>query len=503
MLSDSVPTCRIQKAGSRGRGAVAWAASRGHLPQPAHVDVPSVESPGPGTADAISRIGAPARCRQRLGQPPCDDNARWLSSHPMTVARPPSETLARLQAGGLHGCTHLDLRGAGLTRLPDAVVDLAPTLESLDVSGNALEALPDALACCTRLHTVFASGNRFTRLPTVLGRLPALDTLGFKANRLAEVAPDALAPSLRWLILTDNRIASLPDTLSDCSGLQKLMLAGNRLSRLPLGLHRLQRLELVRLSANAFEQAEAALPEALLGLPRLAWLAHAGNPFCAGLEQRAQRAPGRDIPWAELQVAELLGEGASGLIHAARWQPPDGEPLEVAVKLFKGAVTSDGLPHSEMAATCLAGRHEALVGVLGVLAGHPSGTPGLVMPRLGPGWLPLAGPPSMASCTRDIYRPGLHLPATRAAAIVRAATAALGHLHACGITHGDLYAHNLLVDGHGGALLSDFGAASFLPEGDGARADALRAIDRRALQVLIDEVAARCDAPQTVQAAGR
>jgi DNA-binding helix-hairpin-helix protein with protein kinase domain len=163
----------------------------------------------------------------------------------------------------------------------------------------------------------------------------------------------------------------------------------------------------------------------------------------------------------------------------------------VAVKLFKGAVTSDGLPQSEMAALQVAGAHSHVLGALGVLAGHPQGRQGLVLPRLAAHWQPLAGPPSMASCSRDVYAEGLRLPAAQAVAIARAAAKALDHLHARGLTHGDVYAHNLLVDGQGGALLSDFGAASFVPSESPALADALRALDRRALHILLDEIEAR------------
>ena len=357
------------------------------------------------------------------------------------------------------------------------------------MSGNAMSTLPDGLARCTRLHTVFASFNRYTALPPVLGRLPLLDTLGFKGNRIEEVAAQALAPSLRWLILTDNRISSLPQSLVDCAPMQKLMLAGNRLARLPRGMGRLQRLELLRLSANRYARVEDALTDEVLSLPRLAWLAHAGNPYLAEREQRP--TPAATIPWHALQLDTLLGEGASGHIHGARWQADDGAVREVALKLFKGTMTSDGLPACEIAATLAAGAHPNLVGVLGVLAGHPDATAGLVLPRLAAHWQPLAGPPSMASCSRDIYRDDLRLSATQGAALKLAASAALGHLHDCGMTHGDLYAHNLLVDGTGRALLSDFGAAAFVPEDDRERADALRAIDGRALGILHAEITQR------------
>jgi hypothetical protein len=285
------------------------------------------------------------------------------------------------------------------------------------------------------------------------------------------------------------------------------MLAGNRLRQWPAGLGRLQRLELLRLSANAFERAEDALPDELLALPQLAWLAHAGNPFSAEHEQAAATAHSlagaRQIPWAELRLDALLGEGASGHIHAARWKPPEGAAQEVALKLFKGAVTSDGLPQCEMAATLVAGCHPQLVGVLGVLAGHPQGAQGLVLPRLPATqhWAPLAGPPSMASCSRDVYPAGWRLPPAQAAAITLAATAALDHLHARGISHGDLYAHNLLVNDQGQALLSDFGAASFLPTDDPQRSTALQALDRRALRILADELIAHSGAPETTRAA--
>ncbi|KRB19030.1 hypothetical protein ASE08_07450 [Rhizobacter sp. Root16D2] len=411
--------------------------------------------------------------------------------HPTALqpALTPIQTLARLRAGELQGCTRLDLRGCGLTELPPEVLTLADTLEVLDLSGNALSTLPDGLARLARLHTLFASFNRFGALPPVLGRLPSLDTMGFKANRIADVPAASLAPTLRWLILTDNCIADLPSTLTDCRRMQKLMLAGNRLARLPAGIGRLQRLELLRLSANAFERADHALPDELLALPRLAWLAHAGNPFSAAREQAAQAlATVEPIAWHELRLQALLGEGASGHIHAAQWQPADGPARDVAVKLFKGAVTSDGLPGCEIAATLTAGRHPHLVGVLGALAGHPHGTPGLVLPRLAPHWKPLAAPPSMASCSRDVYGVDQRLPVDHARSVARAATAALEHLHSCGLSHGDLYAHNLLVDGDGRALLSDLGAASLLPD-DGTQSAALQALDRRALDILVDELA--------------
>ncbi len=408
----------------------------------------------------------------------------------------PLTTLADLRAGRLAGATHLDLRRCGLDEFPREIFALADTLATLDLSGNRLRALPDDLPRLRALRILFCSDNPFETLPAVLGQCAGLDIVGFKANDIAQVPAASIPANLRWLILSDNRIAALPETLGDCHRLQKLALAGNRLTALPAGIARCERLELLRLSANRFATLADALPAGLLALPRLTWLSWAGNPFNAAQEARALAAtPIARIDWSELHLGALLGQGASGHIHAARWQPTTGPARAVAVKLFKGAVTSDGLPGSEMAACIAADLHAHVIAIEGRIAGHPQGAQGLVMGLIPPHYRSLAGPPSLASCTRDVYPSALRFSATHARAIARGAGDALEHLHAQGLMHGDFYAHNLLVDDAGHALLGDFGAASFLPEDDDVRAAALKRIDRRALAVLVDELAQRCDTP--------
>lgn len=402
------------------------------------------------------------------------------------------ETLAALRAGGMVGAQRIDLRGAGLTEFPPELFALADTLEVLDLSGNRLSALPDDLHRLHRLRILFGSDNAFTTLPPALGACAQLEMVGFKANRIAQV-PDACfaaGSALRWLILTDNAIEALPDTLGHCTRMQKLMLAGNRLAALPASLAGCEQLELLRLSANRF----AALPDGLGRLPRLAWLACAGNPFNAALEAAALAdTPIAAVPWAELTVGERLGEGASGVIHAAQHRDADGESA-VAVKLFKGEVTSDGWPLSEMAASLAAGAAPHTVRVRGRVAGHPAGTDGLVLERIGPDWRNLAGPPSFASCTRDVYAAGLRLPAGTARAIARNIAAAVAHLHARGMVHGDLYAHNILWR-PGEALLGDFGAAALLPE---ALAPTVQRTELRAFGCLLEELVAHSDAPHAL-----
>ncbi|WP_175856153.1 leucine-rich repeat-containing protein kinase family protein [Burkholderia anthina] len=398
-------------------------------------------------------------------------------------------TLEQLQAGQLAGARQLKL-ACGLTEFPREIFDLADTLEVLDLSGNALSSLPDDLSRLHRLRILFASSNRFTVFPEVLGTCAQLDMIGFKANRIRTVPRHSLPRALRWLILTDNAIDALPAEIGDCARLQKLMLAGNRLRVLPAEMAACRALELVRLSANRLD----TLPDWLLRLPRLAWLAAAGNPLGAAPEAAASAEPGvADIDWASLSCDQKLGEGASGVIYRAQWHADGQTPRAVAVKLFKGAVTSDGLPDCEMAACLHAGRHPNMIPVIGKVRDHPDGTHGLVMERVDPALTNLAGPPSFATCTRDVYADDARFTPAAAVRIAHGIASVAAHLHARGIMHGDLYAHNILHDGEGGALLGDFGAASVYDVNDRAHAARLERLEVRAFGYLLGELLARCE----------
>ena len=393
------------------------------------------------------------------------------------------DTLAALRRGELAGARELRLP-PGLAELPEEVMGLADTLEVLDLGGAPLDDLPSWLPRLRRLRAVFGSGGRYGRLPPVLGDCAELTQLHFRRAGLREVPAESLPPKLRWLTLTDNALERLPDALGRRPHLQKLMLAGNRLRSLPASLAGAERLELLRLSANALEAPPPWLAEA----PALAWLAWSANPF----EPQPADAHAPLVPFEELAIGALLGEGASGRVHRAEWRTPGRRTRPVAVKLFKDAVTSDGLPSREMAAALAAGDHPSLAGVLGRTEGGPGGGPGLVMPLLPADWRVLAGPPSAETCSRDVYAAGLRLAPEVALRLVRDVAAAALHLHARGLMHGDLYAHNTLWNpADGRAVLTDFGAASVLPRDDPQRWTPLEVL---AFGRLLGEVLDRVDA---------
>ncbi|TXT37537.1 MAG: serine/threonine protein kinase [Comamonadaceae bacterium] len=393
-------------------------------------------------------------------------------------------TLEQLRSGALIGTRRLNL-SCGLRSLPPEVFDLADTLEVLNLSGNQLHSLPHDLPRLHQLKVIFCSDNPFTHLPEVLGDCAALQVVGFKACQIHTVPGAALPPALRWLILTDNAVSLLPPELGQRPALHKLMLAGNQLRELPASLANAQRLELIRLAANQLTQ----LPGWLTELPRLSWLALAGNPL--GWSQPTTPTL-RQVSWPELQLGQPLGEGASGQIYQVL---QDSDQPALALKLFKGAVTSDGLPEHELAACLAAGQHPALCTPHAELADHPQDRRGLLLPLIDPAYINLAGPPSLETCTRDVYPADLRLAWPTVRQLAQTMAGAVAHLHQQGVMHGDLYAHNILWHpATGEALLGDFGAATCLPSEGGQAHQGLLALEVRAFGCLLQELLERCPA---------
>jgi len=388
-------------------------------------------------------------------------------------------TYEELRSGHLAGATKLSLSEA-LESFPPEIFDLADSLEFLDLSGNRLEHLPDDFGRLRRLKVLFLSQNLFRQFPAVLSECPELTMIGFKSNRIEDIPEESFPRSLRWLILTDNRIEALPRSIGECTGLQKLMLAGNRISTLPDTMRQCRKLELVRLSANALEH----LPDWLFDLPRLSWLACAGNPCTsASLPDTESLA---EIAWEEISIHEVLGEGASGVISRGVIREHD----HAAVKLFRSDITSDGYPGDEISASIAAGRHHNLNTPHGKISQLPGRKEALLFPLIPPIYCNLGNPPDLESCTRDTYDSEAEFPLPLLLRIVSDVASAALHLHQRAISHGDLYAHNILTDREGHSLLGDFGAATRYDRSVyGTRFEHLEV---RAFGCLMEELLERC-----------
>ncbi|KAH6652486.1 serine/threonine protein kinase [Truncatella angustata] len=342
-----------------------------------------------------------------------------------------------------------------LDKFPSHIFDHAATLEHLDLSGTGISSLPDDFGKFKELKIAFFSNCNFAIFPRQLASCPKLEMVAFRSNSMREIPEDALPLRLRWLILTNNVIEQLPKTIGNCSRLQKCMLSGNQIRTIPTEMSSCQKLGLLRLSANRIED----LPHWLFEMPELAFLSFAGNPCSSAAAHKVGAASALpSVCWTDIEVQELLGEGASGVISQGQWKTAGGFQ-QVAVKLFKGDVTSDGTPLDEMSACIHAGSHDNLIDPLGEIQSHPN-KKGLVMQLIPPSYITLGLPPSLESCTRDCFPVTTKLSASQGLRLLQGIASAAAHLHARGIAHGDLYAHNILYDAEGHALLGDFGAAS-------------------------------------------
>ena len=223
----------------------------------------------------------------------------------------------------------------------------------------------------------------------------------------------------------------------------------------------------------------------LLQLPRLCWVAFSSNPFQDGL------ADAHDISLDTIDDATLdrddwpvLGQGAGGITRKALWND-----TTVAVKTFFGELTSDGSPHDERAISVVAStaHDECLISLWGQT---PQGA--LIMEFLD-NYVGLAGPPSMQTCSRDVYS-RTTISMDKAETIVKGLLEALTDLHARGICHGDFYGHNILI--HEGVdsrvKLSEFGAAFFY-DSAAPYAKWIQKIEMRAFGVLVEELQAIVD----------
>lgn len=221
----------------------------------------------------------------------------------------------------------------------------------------------------------------------------------------------------------------------------------------------------------------------LYDLPNLSFLAFAGNP-CVQIPTNIEL---QEFSESDLELGHILGKGASGTIYHANCASLG---QTVAVKLFTGNITSDGSPCTfpkntvrqllivlvdEMRACLAAGCHVNLIDTIGRLRHREMHMEGIILQLISASYTILGQPPSLESCSRDCYAVDLALKYDWVLSILIGIASAASHLHRLGIAHGgntldlklfrvlikpDLYAHNILVNDIGHALLGDFGAAT-------------------------------------------
>lgn len=368
-----------------------------------------------------------------------------------------------------------------LTEFPQEIFQRALDVEILDLGNNQLSDLPDNLPDLKNLRILFLTNNHFEHIPAVLSQCEALEMIAFKTNQLKRVDEHCLPKSTRWLILTENHIEQLPESFGELTQLRKLALAGNRLTSLPESMQQCRELELVRLSANRF----TSISDWLLQLPKLAWLAFSGNPISKPLNSVVDFL---NSDLKSLNLQNKIGEGASGVIYKAHCTVSDEL---VAVKLFKGLVTSDGFPRDEIHCCLKTGNHENLISVRSKI--ESAEQLGLVMDLIPQDFKNLGLPPSLESCTRDTFVDGTRFKSANILKITKQMVSAVRQMHDNEVSHGDIYAHNTMIDSQANVLFGDFGAATDLTNLNSKQQGYMQAIEVRALGCLLDDMLALCE----------
>ena len=372
-----------------------------------------------------------------------------------------------------------------LLKLAQPPIDFNPLslqhLTQLNLPNCGLSSLPSNLGTyLPNLSILFCPKNQFDELPAVIGSCPSLQMVSFKTNQMIRIHPDALQPQLRWLILTDNELTTIPREIGRCTILQKLMLAGNQIQHIPDEISNCIKLELVRLASNQLQEP----PTVLLQLPNLAWVALSDNPFLAHINNNTGESTTTLLSVLDdindHTDGHVLGQGASGTTRQVLWKD-----RSVAVKTYTGSMTSDGNPQHEKKLALVASSidSDCLIQVLGQTKD------GSLVMELLENYQALSGPPSMESCSRDIYEKDHVISTNKALGMVNGLLSVLVQLHEKGICHGDFYGHNILVsqDVSKQVKLSDFGAAFFYDKTT-EYGSCIEQIEMRAFAILVEEV---------------
>lgn len=361
-----------------------------------------------------------------------------------------------------------------LHTFPTEVLKFSEDIEILDLSHGHLISLPEGFSTLHKLQVLFMSHNDFAEVPSVLATCPKLQTIGIASCKISIVRD--LPPTLEALILTNNRIEELPDSIGNLTALRKLTLTGNHLHELPPELLKCSNLELIRIAANAF----TSLPDRVFELPNLAWYADAGNPGSP-----ARHSTGQSIDWADLIIGKKLGESSKNAVYEATVRSSN---REVAVKVFGGQLSADGYSDDEISACLAMPLHPALIQTIAQVSGAPDDKKRLVMERIPSSYTSLGKPPSLQTVTRDTYEPSTTFTPSFILSVLHDIASALEHMHQKNLMHGDLYAHNILVNEQGNAFLADLGAASFYEHTSGNRHEL---IEVKAFGHLANELLAR------------
>lgn len=375
----------------------------------------------------------------------------------------------------------LNLARCKFTQVPPAIGGLTGLID-LDMSRNEIATVSPEISKLCNLKYLNLMSNAITSLPDEIGQLTSMYRLGLKSNQLTAL-PEGFGGlvGLVELFITDNKLKTLPASFGKLTSLFKLQASFNELESLPAEMGCLPNLELMRVAVNNI----AEIPDSFSGLDRLAWFSLAGNPACP--EAPAPQHDIDNVAMSDMQMGAYLGEGASGEVFKSGWRGK-----EVAVKVYKAEVSPDGRAKDEIDIALFVD-HPNLTRTIGRV---DEGETQALVKELVLGKA-MADKPNFASLLRCRWRPGLTFKLKFVLRVAASVARALKYLHANGICHGDVYAHNVLADEAGNGVLCDYGASFFYSP---AHPVAWQPMEVRAFGLLLKDLVERLE-PDTPEEA--
>ncbi|XP_030653116.1 leucine-rich repeat and calponin homology domain-containing protein 4 isoform X2 [Nomascus leucogenys] len=232
----------------------------------------------------------------------------------------------------LSDITQADLSRNRFPEVPEAACQLV-SLEGLSLYHNCLRCLNPALGNLTALTYLNLSRNQLSLLPPYICQLP-LRVLIVSNNKLGTLPPDiGTLGSLRQLDVSSNELQSLPAELCGLSSLRDLNVRRNQLSTLP---EELGDLPLVRLDFSC--NRVSRIPVSFCRLRHLQVILLDSNPL--------QSPPAQVCLKGKLHIFKYLsteaGQRGSALGDLAPSRPPSFSPCP-AEDLFPGHRYNGGL----------------------------------------------------------------------------------------------------------------------------------------------------------------
>lgn len=163
---------------------------------------------------------------------------------------------------------NLDLSGLALQELPESIAQLK-WLEILDISKTKLKELPESIGQLTQLEELDLSYTELKEFPKSICQLTQLLELNLSDTQLHEL-PESIGQLvlLQKLYLFNTQLKELPESIGQLRQLQRLYLFHTQLMELPKAIIYFTQLQSLSLSHTHLKK----LPESIGQLTQLQWL---------------------------------------------------------------------------------------------------------------------------------------------------------------------------------------------------------------------------------------